>query len=50
MGPWTDIGTALIYAVVFLALDARFGSGTYTLDVVLERWLPWWRRIAEVRR
>ena len=53
MGPWTDVGTAIIYTVVFLALlafDARFGTGTYTVDVVLERWIPWWRRIAEVRQ
>jgi hypothetical protein len=50
----TDIGTAIIYAVVFLALvalDAR-GKGTrpYSLHAVIERRLPWWRRLAEVRR
>lgn len=50
----TDIGTAIVYAVVFLALlalDVR-GKGTrpYSLDAVIERRLPWWRRLAEVRR
>ena len=53
-GVATDIGTAIIYALVFLALvalDAR-GKGTrpYSLDAVIERRLPWWRRLAEVRR
>jgi nitrite reductase (NO-forming) len=53
-GVATDIGTAIIYAVVFLALvaiDAR-GRGTrpYSLDAVIERRLPWWRRLAEVRK
>jgi nitrite reductase (NO-forming) len=53
-GVATDIGTAIIYAVVFLALlalDVR-GRGTRpsSLDAVLERRLPWWRRIAEVER
>ena len=49
----TDVGTAIIYALVFLgllALDARAGTRPYSLDAVLERWLPWWRGIAEVRR
>ena len=53
-GVATDIGTAIIYALLFLALvalDAR-GKGTrpYSLDAVIERRLPWWRRLAEVRR
>lgn len=50
----TDVGAAIIYAVVFLALlalDAR-GKGTrpYSLDAMIERRLPWWRQVAEVRR
>jgi nitrite reductase (NO-forming) len=50
----TDIGTAIIYAVVFLALlalDVR-GKGTrpHSLDALIERRVPWWRRLAEVRR
>jgi nitrite reductase (NO-forming) len=53
-GVATDIGTAIIYAVVFLALvalDAR-GKGTrpYSVDAVIERRLAWWRRVAEIRR
>lgn len=53
-GVATDIGAAVIYVLVFLALlalDAR-GRGTrpYSLDAVIERRLPWWRRVAEVRR
>lgn len=52
-GVATDIGTAIIYVVVFLALlalDAR-GKGTrpYSLDAVIEHRLPWWRRVAETR-
>lgn len=53
-GVATDIGAAVIYVLVFLALlalDAR-GRGTrpYSLDAVIERRLPWWRGVAEVRR
>jgi nitrite reductase (NO-forming) len=53
-GVATDIGTAIIYAVVFLALlalDIR-GKGTrpYSVDALIERRAPWWRRLAEVRR
>jgi nitrite reductase (NO-forming) len=50
----TDIGAAIVYAIVFLALlalDIR-GKGTrpYSLDAVIERRLPWWRHIAETGR
>jgi uncharacterized membrane protein YphA (DoxX/SURF4 family) len=48
----TDIGTAIIYSVVFLALlalDTRFGTRALSVDALIERRLPWWRRIAEVR-
>ena len=49
----TDIGTAIIYAVVFLALlaaDRCYATRPYSLDALIERHLPWWRRIAEVGR
>lgn len=53
-GVATDIGSAITYAVVFLALlalDAR-GKGTrpYSLDALIEYRLPWWQWVAEVRR
>ena len=56
--PWTDIGTAILYTFVFLmllAFDAEAGraqTGTrpYSFDAVLERRLPGWRHIAEMRR
>jgi uncharacterized membrane protein YphA (DoxX/SURF4 family) len=54
-GPYTaqstDIGAAIIYALVFLALlatSAQFGPSRYSVDAVLERRFPWWHRIAEV--
>lgn len=49
----TDIGTAIIYSVVFLALlaaDQCSRTRPCSLDVVIERRLPWWRRVAEVGR
>jgi thiosulfate dehydrogenase (quinone) large subunit len=51
-GVATDIGTAVIYVMVFLAflvLDRCDGTRGYSLDAVLERRVPWWARIAEVR-
>jgi hypothetical protein len=56
--PWTDIGTAIMYAFVFLILlrlDAEAGrsqGGTrpYSLDAAVERRIPRWRDIAEIRR
>jgi nitrite reductase (NO-forming) len=54
-GPYTaqstDIGTAIIYALVFvalLAIAAQFGPSRYSLDIVIERRVPWWHRVAEV--
>lgn len=50
---YTDIGTSVIYVLVFAALwavDSCAGPGRYSLDTVIERRQPWWRRIAEVRR
>ena len=47
----TDIGTAIIYAMVFLALlaaDRCAGTGSFSLDSVIERRLPGWRRVSEV--
>jgi nitrite reductase (NO-forming) len=48
----TDIGTGIIYAFVFLfllILNAAFGPSEFSLDAVIERRWPAWRRIAEVR-
>jgi nitrite reductase (NO-forming) len=56
-GPYTsgaaDIGTALIYAVVFaglLALSYYAGPARYSADYYLEQKFSWWWRLAEVRR
>jgi uncharacterized membrane protein YphA (DoxX/SURF4 family) len=47
----TDIGTAIIYTVVFLALlalDSYRGARAFSLDALIERRFPAWKRIAEV--
>ena len=56
-GPYTsgasDIGTAIIYAVVFaalLALSYYTGPGRLSADRYLEQRIGWWWRVAEVRR
>src|SRR6266581_8055176 len=56
-GPYTsgaaDIGTAVIYAVFFLgllALSAYAGPARYSADYYLEKKIPWWWKVAEVRR
>ena len=56
-GPYTsgasDIGTAVIYAVVFLgllALSAYAGPARYSVDYYLERKYSWWWHVAEVRQ
>jgi uncharacterized membrane protein YphA (DoxX/SURF4 family) len=56
-GPYTsgatDIGTAIIYAVVFmglLALSAYAGPARYSVDYYLEKRISWWWRVAEVGR
>jgi nitrite reductase (NO-forming) len=56
-GPYTsgaaDIGTAVIYAVVFgglLALSYYNGPARYSADHYLEQRIGWWWRLAEVRR
>lgn len=56
-GPYTsgssDIGTAVIYALVFaglLALSYYAGPARYSADYYLEKKISWWWRIAELRR
>ena len=56
-GPYTsgaaDIGTAVIYALVFaalLALSYYAGPSRYSADYDLEKKISWWWRIAETRR
>jgi nitrite reductase (NO-forming) len=56
-GPYTsgasDIGTALIYAVVFmglLALNYYAGPSRLSVDYYLERRISWWWKVAEMRK
>jgi nitrite reductase (NO-forming) len=56
-GPYTsgasDIGTAIIYAVVFgglLALSYYAGPARYSVDYYLEQRISWWWKVAEMRR
>jgi nitrite reductase (NO-forming) len=56
-GPYTsgasDIGTAVIYAIVFaglLALSYYAGPARYSADYYIEQQISWWWRIAEMRR
>jgi nitrite reductase (NO-forming) len=56
-GPYTsgasDIGTAIVYAFVFaglLALSYYAGPARYSADYYLEKKIPWWWRLAELRR
>ena len=56
-GPYTrgasDIGTAVVYALVFaslLVLNAQTGPSRRSVDYLIERRVPWWYRIAEVGR
>jgi len=56
-GPYTsgasDIGTAVIYAVVFgglLLLSYYAGPARYSVDYYLEKKITWWWRVAESRR
>jgi len=56
-GPYTsgasDIGTAIIYAVVFaglLTLSYYAGAARYSADYYLEKKISWWWRVAEMRR
>ena len=56
-GPYTsgasDIGTAVIYAVVFaglLTLSYYAGTARFSADYYLEKKISWWWRVAETRR
>jgi nitrite reductase (NO-forming) len=56
-GPYTsgasDIGTAIIYAVVFLgllALNYYAGPSRLSVDYYLERRISWWWKVAEMRK
>src|SRR5277367_4113018 len=47
----SDIGTAIIYALVFmclLTLAAYTGTDRYSVDYYLERKISWWSKVAEV--
>ena len=49
----TDIGTGIIYAMVFLfliVLNASNGPNPYTLDSHIEKRFKWWKILAEVKR
>jgi uncharacterized membrane protein YphA (DoxX/SURF4 family) len=56
-GPYTsgatDIGTSIIYVVVFLgllALSYYTGPDRYSADYYLEKKISWWWMVAELRR
>lgn len=47
----TDIGAAVMYAVVFaalLALDYEAGVSRFSVDYLIEKRISWWHRIAEI--
>ncbi len=46
----TDIGTGIIYAIVFAALiliNAGYGPSRLSVDYCLEKRVSWWRKVAE---
>ncbi len=48
----TDIGTGIVYAMVFLfllMLNATHGTNPYTLDAKIEKKIKWWKALAELR-
>jgi nitrite reductase (NO-forming) len=50
-GVSTDVGAAIIYTILFLTLlvnDAGVGVSRLSLDSILERRLPSWRKVAEL--
>ena len=50
-GRSTDVGTAIIYAVVFaalLALNYEAGPSRFSVDHLIEQRVPWWHLVAEV--
>jgi uncharacterized membrane protein YphA (DoxX/SURF4 family) len=49
----SDIGTAIIYAVVsmgLLALCYYAGPSRYSVDYYIEQRISWWRKVAEIGR
>jgi len=49
----SDIGTAVIYAVVFaglLVIAYYAGTDRYSVDYYLEQRVSWWWKVAEMRR
>ena len=50
-GASTDVGAAIVYTLLFAVLlvhDAGAGFSRFSVDSVLERRLPAWRRVAEL--
>ena len=48
----TDIGTGIVYAMVFLfllMLNATHGTDPYTLDAKIEKKAKWWKTFAELK-
>ncbi len=46
----TDIGTGIIYAMVFLTLviiNMYGGASEYSLDILIEKKVKWWRKLSE---
>ncbi len=46
----TDVGTGMIYAIVFLCLiliNTEFGPSELSLDAWLEKRISWWYKLAE---
>lgn len=46
----TDIGTAIIYAIVFIMLiviNAEQGTSKYSVDSYMEKRFGWWKKLAE---
>ncbi len=48
----TDVGAAIIYTFVFVALLLmdRQGANDHSLDALLETRISWWHRVAEMGR
>lgn len=47
----TDVGTGIVYAMVFLfllVLNASHGTNPYTLDAKIEKKVKWWKGLAEL--
>ncbi len=48
----TDIGTGMVYAIAFmmlLVINATYGPSKYSLDIVIERRWPNWKKMAEIK-